>query len=121
MKTVLLIVVVVVTPFSFAGNELWVYGSDIVKGGYELIGLDVIQEVESLKVGSTRAEVLKLFKPAGGCSPAEARLVYRRDAKIQLDVKFECARDGDGRVIKTAQDKVLSISRPYLSSTFPQD
>lgn len=33
MKTVLLIVVVVVTPFSFAGNELWVDGSDIVKGG----------------------------------------------------------------------------------------
>jgi len=77
--------------------------------------------METIKVGMTRANLLKVFTTEGGLSTGLQRTyVYHDCPYIKVDVEFEPvgrpARDRDGRVTleEDRRDIITKISRPYL-------
>jgi hypothetical protein len=80
-----------------------------------------ITKIQTIKVGMTRDELLKVFGEEGGLSsPARRTYVYRKCPYIKVDVTFTLtgrpAKDRDGRVTlnESGQDVIESISKPYL-------
>jgi hypothetical protein len=80
-----------------------------------------LKEMEQLKVGMTRADLLKVFTTEGGLSTGlQRKFVYRDCPYIKVDVEFEPvgrpARDPDGRVTfeEDRRDVITRISQPYL-------
>src|SRR6266700_3503036 len=73
----------------------------------------VLRSVQDIKVGTTRAELLKVFTTEGGISNAFHQTYVHRDCPyIKVDVKF--AASGWDKELLT--DKIAEISRPYLQS-----
>ncbi len=80
-----------------------------------------LKEMQKIRVGMTRADLLKVFTTEGGLSTALNRTyVYRECPYIKVDVEFEPAgrpaRDREGRVtlIEANEDVIKKISKPYL-------
>ena len=80
-----------------------------------------LKEMQTVKVGMTRADLLKVFTTEGGLSTGLNRTyVYRQCPLIKVDVEFEPvgrpARDGEGRVtlIEANEDVIKKVSKPYL-------
>jgi hypothetical protein len=80
-----------------------------------------LKEMEKIRVGVTRADLLKVFTTEGGLSTGlSRRYVYRECPYIKVDVEFKPigrpARDARGRVtlIEAEEDVIKKISRPYL-------
>lgn len=80
-----------------------------------------LREMQTIKVGKTRAELLEIFTTEGGIStPLHRTYVYRSCPYIKVDVEFEAvgrtARDAEGRVTSKEdnRDVIKSISKPYL-------
>src|SRR4051794_1848247 len=83
---------------------------------------DSLKEIQKIKAGMTRADLLKVFTTEGGLSAGLNRTyVYRKCPYIKVDVEFEAvgrpARDADGRVtlVEADEDVIKTISRPYLA------
>lgn len=83
--------------------------------------IESLQEIKTIKVGNTRADLLKIFTTEGGISTAlERTFVYRKCPNIKVDVEFEAGgrpeKDAAGRLtsIEDNKDKIKSISKPYL-------
>lgn len=82
---------------------------------------DSLKEIQTIKVGMTRADLLKIFTTEGGLSTGLNRTyVYRQCPYIKVDVEFEPvgrpATDADGRVtlVEANEDVIKKISKPYL-------
>jgi hypothetical protein len=79
---------------------------------------DTLKEIQKIKVGMTRADLLKVFTTEGGLStPFNRTYVYRECPYIKVDVEFEPVgrRDVEGRVThETNEDVIKKISKPYL-------
>jgi hypothetical protein len=80
-----------------------------------------LKKIQTIKVGMTRADLLKVFTTEGGLSTGLNRTyVYRECPHIKVDVEFEPigrpARDTEGRVslIEADEDVIKKISKPYL-------
>ena len=80
-----------------------------------------LKEIEKVKVGMSRADLLKVFTTEGGLSTGLNRTyVYRECPYIKVDVEFEPvgrpAGDAEGRVtlIEADADVIKKISKPYL-------
>lgn len=80
-----------------------------------------LKEIQKIKVGMTRADLLKVFTTEGGLSTGLNRTyVYRECPYIKVDVEFEAvgrpARDAEGRVtlVEGDRDLIIKISKPYL-------
>lgn len=80
-----------------------------------------LKEIQKIKVGMTRADLLKVFTTEGGLSTGLNRTyVYRECSYIKVDVEFEPvgrpARDADWRVtlVEANEDVIKKISKPYL-------
>ncbi|MGL4462538.1 MAG: hypothetical protein ACRC1K_10305 [Planctomycetia bacterium] len=77
------------------------------------------KEVESVKVGSTYAEVVKVFHHDGGLSAANShRFVLILCPYLKIDVEFE-----DKPGVKVGHPvpvtaKVVSVSKPYFEREF---
>ncbi len=71
-----------------------------------------LNAIQTIKVGMTRSDLMKLFTTEGGLSNASQRTyVYRQCPYIKVDVKFwASSRDGESPV-----DKIVEVSRPYLA------
>jgi hypothetical protein len=81
-----------------------------------------LEEMQKIKVGMTREDLLKVFTTEGGLSTDLNRTyVYRECPYIKVDVEFEPvgrpARDADGRVtlVEANEDVIKNISKPYLA------
>jgi hypothetical protein len=81
-----------------------------------------LKEMETIKVGMTRADLLKVFTTEGGLSTRINRTyVFRECLYIKVDVEFEpvgtTARDPEGRVtlVEANEDLIKKISKPYLA------
>lgn len=84
----------------------------------------VIKEVQKIKVGMTRRELLTLFREEGGLSTGLQRTyVYQGCPYIKVDVEFlpvgRSATDSEGRVtlVENKDDLIRKISKPYLEFT----
>src|SRR5215469_15656661 len=81
----------------------------------------VLKRMESIKPGTTRSDLLRIFKIEGGLSTPLQRTFVSQDCPyFKVDVTFRAVgrpeRDTDGRVtpIEDSRDEVKTISRPYL-------
>jgi hypothetical protein len=76
-----------------------------------------LKEMESVKIGMTRAELLRVFKEEGGISTRKwRRYAYRDCHYIKVDVKFEPVGDPQ-KVSQSSFDKIIKISKPFLESS----
>jgi hypothetical protein len=80
-----------------------------------------LKEMQTIKVGMTRAELMKVFTTEGGLSGGLSRTyVYRECPYFKVDVEFRPVgrpvRDRAGRVTLTEAkgDVIMKISKPYL-------
>lgn len=86
---------------------------ELVKAG---IKDDDMKRIKTIQPGSTRQELLKVFKNTGGISSArQAQFRYREQPGVAVDVKFQCQLDEMGRMGFHPQDRIISISSPYAS------
>ena len=73
-----------------------------------------LMDMQSIKVGMTRAELLKVFMEEGGISSrSRRRYVYRRCGYIKVDVEFEPAGDTNSHE-QSPDDRISKISNPFL-------
>ena len=79
-------------------------------------------EMETIKVGSTRRDLLAVFTEEGGLStPLWRTYVYRECYMFKVDVEFAAvgrpSRNADGRVtsVESLDDVITKISRPYVA------
>ncbi len=70
---------------------------------------------ETIKVGMTRKDLLKVFVAEGGLSDRMQRIyAYRECPYIKVRVKFEPAVGTLADRKKQAEDRIVTISQPYL-------
>ena len=79
---------------------------------------DSLLEMQSIKRGITRAQLLQVFEEEGGLSTrTERRYVYRDCPNIKVNVRFEAVGDPDENSSNAPDDKILEISQPFLEWT----
>jgi hypothetical protein len=73
---------------------------------------DVLNAMQSIKVGMTRSDLMDVFTTEGGLSTSSQRTyVYRQCPYIKIDVKFAAS----SRHEELPTDKIVEVSRPYLA------
>ena len=78
-----------------------------------------LKEVESVKIGSTYADVVKIFHRDGGVSSvSKHRFVHILCPFIKIDVEFEDKPGVKSGYPVPATATVVSISRPYFERGF---
>ena len=82
---------------------------------------ETLLRMQTVKVGMTRNDLLKIFTTEGGLSTGLRRTFVSRDCRyFKVDVEFEAvgrpSRDRDGRVTleEDGRDVIVKISKPYL-------
>jgi hypothetical protein len=74
-----------------------------------------LPELESIKVGMTRKDLLKVFMEEGGISTRTwERYVYRKCIHVKVDVQFAPVGEPTGFFRVNPDDRITSISKPYL-------
>ena len=74
-----------------------------------------LREMETVKVGMTRGELLKVFEEEGGISTRKwRRYTYRECRYIKVDVEFEPVGDPENQRNQNTLDKITKISKPFL-------
>ena len=74
-----------------------------------------LKEIESVKVGMTRVDLLRVFKEEGGISTRTwRRYVYRDCPYIKVDVEFEPVGEPENKVSQSPGDTIIKISKPFL-------
>ena len=84
-----------------------------------------LREMQQIKVGMSRADLLKVFTTEGGLSTGLNRTyVFRECPLIKVDVEFDPvgrpAGEGEGKVtpVEENKDLIKKISKPYLDWSF---
>jgi hypothetical protein len=76
---------------------------------------DILTECKKITVGTTRAELLKVFTTEGGIFTARHRaFVHRRCPYIKVDVDFTLSDPAQGALDQRPTETVSKISKPYL-------
>lgn len=71
-----------------------------------------LKAIQTIKVGMTRRDLMKLFTVEGGLSTTSQRTyVYQQCPYIKVDVKFAASSREEERL----SDKIIAISHPYLA------
>jgi hypothetical protein len=74
-----------------------------------------LKEIESVKAGMTRVDLLKVFKEEGGISTRTwRRYAYRDCPYIKVDVEFEPIGEPENKLSQNQKDKIIKISKPFL-------
>ena len=77
-----------------------------------------LKEIEGVKVGMTRVDLLTVFKEEGGLSTRTSRrYVYRDCPYIKVDVEFEPVGEPENKLFESPSDKIIKISKPFLEWT----
>ncbi len=75
-----------------------------------------LPELESIQVGMTREQLLKVFMEEGGISQRQhRRYIYRRCPLVKVNVDFAPAGAPSGP--ERPSDRITKISRPFLERT----
>jgi hypothetical protein len=74
-----------------------------------------LTKIRSIKVGSTRADLLKVFSPGGGVHTRTGQtFVFRECEYISVEVEFEPVGDEGEKLKGRPEDKIISISKPIV-------
>lgn len=83
---------------------------------------DKYSEATSVKVGMTRADLIKLFEVDGGIQPIlPSRYVLKSSNIIKVDVEFEVPENVKGRIIPEGLRNEMERSRDSQSKSYPKD
>jgi hypothetical protein len=75
----------------------------------------VLKQTETIKVGMTRQDLLKVFTTEGGISTRVRRtFVHKECGYIKVDVEFTPVGEEDQKLKELPEDQITAISRPYL-------
>jgi len=75
----------------------------------------VLKQIETIKVGMTRQDLLKVFTTEGGISTRHQRTyVHKECGYIKVDVEFKSVGQEDQKLKELPADQITVISRPYL-------
>jgi len=75
----------------------------------------ILKEIQTIKVGMTRRDLLKVFTTEGGISTCFQRTyVHRECPYIKVNVRFEPINNGRDKLHERPRDKIIEISQPYL-------
>src|SRR5258706_6822241 len=73
-----------------------------------------LREMETIKVGMTRADLLRVFTEEGGLSTRTQRqYVYRECLYIKVAVEFEPV-ETTAALHENGKDKIVKISQPFI-------
>ncbi|HKB66520.1 MAG TPA: hypothetical protein VKC61_11760 [Pyrinomonadaceae bacterium] len=73
-----------------------------------------LKEMQTIKVGMTMTDLLKVFREEGGLSTRTQRqYVYRECLYIKVAVEFEPVETTAGRS-ENGKDKIVKISQPFI-------
>jgi hypothetical protein len=75
-----------------------------------------LRAMDTIKVGMTRAELLRMFMEEGGLSTrTRRRYIYRECPYFKVDVEFTPVGESTGPTFSEgSKDKIVKISRPFL-------
>jgi hypothetical protein len=74
-----------------------------------------LKEIETIKVGMTRADLLRVFEEEGGISSRTSqRYGYRNCPYVKVDVVFEPVDKPNDSLSPNTEDKIIKISKPFL-------
>ena len=74
-----------------------------------------LMEMQTIKVGMTRAQLLKVFTTEGGVSSRQwRRYVYRECPYIKVDVQFRPVGKSNYPHAQSRNDVITKISQPFL-------
>lgn len=74
-----------------------------------------LAEIEQIKIGSTREDLLQVFKESGGFwFRTSGTYIYRKCPYILLDVEFKLIADKHDRSHGRPTDTITKLSKPYL-------
>ena len=77
--------------------------------------VDSLREIQSLKSGMTRTDLLKTFEEEGGLSTrTERRYAYRDCPYIKVNVTFDPVGLSAEKSAESPTDKIRTISQPFL-------
>jgi hypothetical protein len=116
----LLLIVLAACAIASAGLVLPRTSAQQEEEGPELPGreawvLKSLKRMETVKVGMTRAELLKVFGEEGGLSTRTQRTyVYKECRYFKVNVKFEAVGNVEERLGESPDDKIFEISKPYI-------
>lgn len=73
-----------------------------------------LKEMETIKVGMTRADLLKVFMEEGGLSTRRWRTyAYQKCPYFKVTVEFNPVGEGPG-LPESSKDEITKISQPFL-------
>lgn len=113
MKSVRLVIasIVAIAVLSFA---LQAQRNDDPGGHVQWVA-NAMKEMQTIKVGMTRRDLLRVFTTEGGLStPASRQYVYRKCPYFKVQVEFELS---DGKTTESPDDKIINLSKPYLEAS----
>ncbi len=74
-----------------------------------------LQQMQTVKVGMTRAKLAKFFMTEGGLSTRTwRRYVYRECPLIKVDVEFKSVGTSKKPYLESGDDVITKISKPFL-------
>jgi len=74
-----------------------------------------LREMQTIQIGMTRAQLLKVFRTEGGLSTRQwRRYVYRDCPCIKVNVRFKAYASSKYPHAESARDRIVAISQPFL-------
>lgn len=74
-----------------------------------------LKEMETIKVGMTRTDLLRVFGEEGGLSTRTQRqYVYRECPYLKVAVEFEPVETKESHFPENGKDKIVKISQPFI-------
>ena len=115
MRKISLILLAISIVAGFTAGVHSTAQSEVVQTHSEWIAKS-LKEMETIKTGMTRADLLKVFREEGGVSTRTQRqYVYRECPYIKVSVQFEPVEKADTTGFpEEPGDKIVKISRPFI-------
>jgi hypothetical protein len=74
-----------------------------------------MEDMDTIKVGSTRADLLKKFEECGGISQrGGSEYSYRQCRLFLVDVRFQAVENPEEKLKEYDSDRIIEISKPFL-------
>jgi len=74
-----------------------------------------LRQIQTVKIGMKREDLLKVFKEEGGLSTRMwRRYVYRDCPYIKVEVEFEAVEQKEDKATEYPSDRIVKISKPFL-------
>ena len=74
-----------------------------------------MREIETIKPGMDREDLLKVFQVEGGLSTrTQRKYAYRECPYVKVDVTFEAVGSPEDKLTESPNDKITKVSKPFL-------